>query len=101
MIFATLWNMAKDTLPTNAEIAAEAAAIYPDTNAGLPTPEQIAEEAYAIYQSRGGHHGRDLDDWIEAERRLREKQQRGRGQPLSAVERDAERRGHGADDLKA
>ena len=77
MIFATISTMAKDSLPTNAEIAAEAAAIYPDTNAGLPTPEQIAEEAYAIYQSRGGHHGRDLDDWIEAERRLKERAPRG------------------------
>ena len=76
MIFATLSGMAKDTLPTNAEIAAEAAAIYPDTNAGRPSPEEIAEEAYAIYQSRGGHHGRDLDDWIEAERRLKEKSAR-------------------------
>jgi hypothetical protein len=93
--------MAKDRLPTNAEIAAEAAAIYPDTNAGLPTPEQIAEEAYAIYQSRGGDHGRDVDDWIEAERRLREKQRRGSDEALSARERDANRRAHGADDLKA
>ena len=92
--------MAKDSLPTNAEIAAEAAAIYPDTNAGPPTPEQIAEEAYAIYQSRGGHHGRDVDDWIEAEQRLRAKQ-RGGEKTLSARERDANRRANGADDLKA
>ena len=70
--------MAKDHLPTDAEIAAEAAAIYPDTNAGPPTPEQIAHEAYAIYQSRGGQHGSDLDDWIEAERRLKERAARGR-----------------------
>ena len=71
--------MAKDRTPTDAEIAAEAAAMYPDTNAGPPTPEQIAEEAYAIYLRRGGHHGRDLEDWIEAERRLREKHGRGGG----------------------
>jgi len=93
--------MAKDILPTNAEIAAEAAAIYPDTNAGAPTPDQIAEEAYAIYQSRGGHDGRDVDDWIEAERRLSEKQERRGGEQLSARERDANRRANGADDLKA
>jgi len=71
--------MARDRLPTDAEIAAEAAAIYPDTNAGPPTPEQIAEEAYAIYQSRGGQHGRDVDDWVEAERRLRQKMRGGGG----------------------
>jgi hypothetical protein len=90
-IFATILPMAKDSLPTNAEIAAEAAAIYPDTNAGPPTPEQIAEEAYAIYQSRGGHHGRDLDDWIEAERRLRNRQNFGGGERSSSRDRDAGR----------
>ncbi len=34
-----------------------------------PTFEQIAAEAYAIYMSHG-QEGRDLDDWLEAERRL-------------------------------
>ena len=98
MIFAMMSTMAKDSLPTNAEIAAEAAAIYPDTNAGAPTPEQIAEEAYAIYQSRGGHHGRDLDDWIEAERRLKES-----AAAAGTIRGGTRRRAacHGADDLKA
>lgn len=32
----------------------------------------IARLAYAIYQERGGEHGRDLDDWLEAERESRE-----------------------------
>ena len=59
--------------PTDAAIAQEAALIYPDTNAGRPTPEEIAEEAYKIYQARGSSHGRDVDDWLEAERRLRSK----------------------------
>jgi hypothetical protein len=59
--------------PTDAAVAQEAALIYPDTNAGPPTPEEIAEEAYKIYQSRGGSHGGDVDDWLEAERRLRSK----------------------------
>lgn len=56
--------------PDNAAIAREAAAIYPDTNAGRPTPEEIAIEAYKIYQGRGGADGRDVDDWLEAQRRL-------------------------------
>ena len=33
--------------------------------------DEIAAEAYAIYEARGGGHGRDEDDWHEAERRLR------------------------------
>lgn len=59
--------------PTEAEVAAEAASIYPDTFETPPSPEEIAAEAYAIYQSRGGEHGRDQDDWFEAERRVRER----------------------------
>jgi hypothetical protein len=55
---------------SSAEIAAEAASIYPDTFETPPSPDEIAAEAYAIYQSRGGDHGRHEDDWHEAERRL-------------------------------
>ena len=35
-----------------------------------PTQEQIAQEAYAIHRANGALHGRDVDDWLEAERRL-------------------------------
>jgi Protein of unknown function (DUF2934) len=62
--------------PSPAEIAAEAAAIYPDTFDTLPTPEEIAAEAYAIYLARGGADGQDQDDWLEAERRLTARRQR-------------------------
>ena len=59
--------------PSTAEIAAEAASIYPDTFETPPSADEIAAEAYAIYQARGGEHGRHEDDWLEAERRLRER----------------------------
>ena len=59
-----------DAAPSSREIAQESAAIYPDTFATPPTPEEIAVEAYGIYRERGGEHGRELDDWLEAERRL-------------------------------
>lgn len=36
-----------------------------------PTYDEIAEAAYRRYLSRGGSHGRDFDDWVEAERELR------------------------------
>ena len=41
--------------------------------AGTYTPsyEEIAEAAYHRYLSRGGEHGQDFDDWLEAERELR------------------------------
>ena len=38
-----------------------------------PTPDEIAQAAYQRYLSRGGGHGQDFDDWIEAERELTEK----------------------------
>ena len=36
-----------------------------------PTFEEIAEAAYQRYLQRGGQHGNDFDDWIDAERSLR------------------------------
>jgi hypothetical protein len=45
----------------------------------LPTPEQeirerrferIAARAYELYEARGGEHGQDLADWLQAEREI-------------------------------
>jgi hypothetical protein len=36
-----------------------------------PTPEQIEALAQAIWIDRGRPEGRDLDNWLEAERQLR------------------------------
>jgi hypothetical protein len=41
-----------------------------------PSPDEIAEAAYHRYLSRGGQHGADFDDWVEAERALRESRER-------------------------
>lgn len=30
--------------------------------------EIIAKKAYELYEKRGGQHGHDLEDWLEAER---------------------------------
>ena len=56
--------------PTAQEVVEEATAIYPATEASGPSAEEIAAEAFLIYLGRGSDHGRDLDDWLEAERRL-------------------------------
>lgn len=40
------------------------------TRVAGPDPERIAERAYQKYIERGGSDGRDLDDWLEAEREL-------------------------------
>ena len=31
---------------------------------------RIAARAHEIYQARGGEHGRDMDDWLQAEREI-------------------------------
>jgi hypothetical protein len=36
-----------------------------------PTSDEIAVEAYALFEARGRDHGRDMDDWFEAEQRVR------------------------------
>jgi hypothetical protein len=32
--------------------------------------EAVARRAYEIFQARGNSHGRDVDDWLAAEREL-------------------------------
>jgi hypothetical protein len=36
------------------------------------TNEDISRRAHAIYEQRGGFPGAELDDWLQAERELRE-----------------------------
>ena len=38
-----------------------------------PTFDEIAEAAYHRYLQRGGQDGQDFDDWLEAERSLRDR----------------------------
>jgi hypothetical protein len=38
-----------------------------------PTHEDIALRAYQLFEERGGEHGDDLKDWLQAERELRDR----------------------------
>ena len=40
-------------------------------NQDVPTKDQISQRAYEIYQNRGREDGRDVEDWLAAERELR------------------------------
>jgi hypothetical protein len=43
-----------------------------------PVPhEKIAQRAYEKWLKRGQQHGRDVQDWVEAEMELREEMKRG------------------------
>jgi Protein of unknown function (DUF2934) len=34
------------------------------------SPLEVARRAYSLYEARGGEDGRDVDDWLLAERQL-------------------------------
>ena len=36
-----------------------------------PNDDAIARRAYELYERRGGAHGHDVDDWIQAEADIR------------------------------
>ena len=38
-----------------------------------PSSQEIRQRAFEIHIERGGIHGCDLDDWLQAERELKEK----------------------------
>ena len=42
-----------------------------------PSYDQIQQRAYEIYVNRGGTHGQDLEDWLQAERELKAKHPSG------------------------
>jgi Protein of unknown function (DUF2934) len=42
-----------------------------------PSYEEIQKRAYEIHVERGGRHGSDLEDWLEAVRELKAKYQAG------------------------
>lgn len=43
---------------------------------GRPTHADIAKRAYELFELRGHDHGRDLDDWLQAEKELRDRHRR-------------------------
>lgn len=40
-----------------------------------PNPQEVARRAYELYLERGGDPGHDFDDWLRAERELKEQSQ--------------------------
>ena len=70
--------MAKRTRPAEAaESSTSARPARPKSTRGAPSGEPSEEEirrrAYQRYLERGGGHGLDFEDWVEAERELKKK----------------------------
>ncbi len=55
-------GVAMETAPQNAG----------DTTAGNIDRERVARRAYELYLARGGGHGLAMEDWLAAERELRQ-----------------------------
>ena len=51
----------------------------PETQSDTPDPDSVARRAYQRFEERGYEHGRDMDDWLEAERELRDSRTGERG----------------------
>ena len=58
---------------TEIDINREPSNVPPDNDADIPNEEDIRRRAYQRYLERGGGDGQDFDDWLEAERELRQK----------------------------
>ena len=41
-------------------------------NGANPDPQKIQDRAYQLYQERGGDAGHECEDWLKAERELKE-----------------------------
>lgn len=66
-------RVASSANPADAAVASTAdAAVGTAVDVG-PSDDDIRERAYQRYLERGGGHGMDFDDWVEAERELRTK----------------------------
>jgi phage terminase Nu1 subunit (DNA packaging protein) len=53
-------HMAKHKIPTSEDT-------QQTTEPTIDLQEQIRFRAYELYEQRGGDHGHDLDDWLQAE----------------------------------
>jgi hypothetical protein len=67
--------MPRANKPVNGSSDSSKPARSPKKSNGAAAPfndaDAVARRAYEIYERRGGNHGADLDDWLEAERELR------------------------------
>jgi hypothetical protein len=63
-------HLSDERTPDIHDVASDAQAQGDISPAEVPDHDRIAIRAYERFQTRGGDHGRDQDDWFEAEREL-------------------------------
>jgi hypothetical protein len=67
----TLTTDREVTTPMHNEQAGDAASIGAAASSGESIEERIRQKAYEIYRARDGGEGRELEDWLTAEREVR------------------------------
>jgi hypothetical protein len=55
---------------SNPDVPEAAPQFAGDTTAGETDRDRVARRAYELYLARGAEDGRDMDDWLVAEREL-------------------------------
>jgi outer membrane protein TolC len=63
---------ARRKTPEAVVIAVERSSKSLQNRSGQTTDRDIARRAYELYEERGREHGHDIDDWLQAERDLRD-----------------------------
>jgi hypothetical protein len=53
----------------------------PPPPTGAPPADEVARRAYEIYLARGGEPGHEQEDWLRAEKELREQAASARKRP--------------------
>jgi Protein of unknown function (DUF2934) len=71
MTFLSAQIVMSDSTKGGIDMLRSSIAEQPIKNA--PTPEEIRQRAYEIHIERGGFHGCDMDDLLQAERELQKK----------------------------
>jgi hypothetical protein len=59
----------KKTKQKQGKTTPETPRVHP--SGGSPTSEEIQQRAHQIFRARGSVGGRDLEDWLQAERELK------------------------------
>jgi hypothetical protein len=57
----------------------------------MPSRDDVARRAYELFQARGAEPGRDLENWLEAERELSRTSEKALQDQSSGGRRDRER----------
>lgn len=66
-------NTKRPPAPAAAETSEMSSVETPSVTTRSPAHDEIARRAYELFLARGRQHGRAQEDWLSAERELRER----------------------------